>query len=33
MDSSNRGRCLDFSELGDVLFEISVKRAHAPGGE
>ena len=32
MDSSNQGRCLDPSQLEDILFEISVKRAHAPGG-
>ena len=33
MDSSNRGRCLDPSELGGYMFEINVKRVHAPGGE
>ena len=30
--SSNRGRCKGPSQLGDILFETSVKQVHAPGG-
>ena len=33
MNSSNRGRCLDRSQLGGSNIVISVKRVHAPGGD